>query len=208
MAAETHGSTKAAIEAYQRDLIADATCAVLAREGLEAATMRRIATELGSTTGMITHHFPSKVDVMLHAMDRVTATVFEEVGKAFGTPPRSVDDLLEWSLRTLPINERLRNHWRVLLCFRTAAMGNDRIAEAFFSFRRSMAASVSIAVAAGIGRPVGDPIVERTAVLLQSLFVGLGLNAAVDDAFVDIDEIRPLYIASVHCILEQARAAG
>ena len=50
----------------QRQGIALAACKAVARNGIDATTMVHIAEEAGVTTGMITHYFRSKNDI-IHA---------------------------------------------------------------------------------------------------------------------------------------------
>jgi len=45
--------------------IADVTVGIIAREGLEAATVRRIAAEVGCSTTVITHYFSDKHELLL-----------------------------------------------------------------------------------------------------------------------------------------------
>jgi TetR/AcrR family transcriptional regulator, transcriptional repressor of bet genes len=49
----------------RRRRIAEVTVAVIAREGLEAATIRRIAAELGGPTKIVTHYFADKQEMLV-----------------------------------------------------------------------------------------------------------------------------------------------
>jgi AcrR family transcriptional regulator len=49
----------------RRRRIAEVTVDVIAREGLEAATVRRIAMELGGPTKIVTHYFSDKHDLLV-----------------------------------------------------------------------------------------------------------------------------------------------
>ena len=49
----------------RRTELTDATARVIARSGIEAATMREIAAEAGWTTGALTHYFADKHDLLL-----------------------------------------------------------------------------------------------------------------------------------------------
>lgn len=55
-------------EARRRDVSA-AVWRVLAAEGFGGLTMRAVATELGATTGLVTHYFPSKQALIVHALE-------------------------------------------------------------------------------------------------------------------------------------------
>lgn len=64
-------------EARRRDVSA-AVWRVLAAQGFGGLTLRAVATEMGATTGLLTHYFPSKKDLVAHALtlldERRTAT--------------------------------------------------------------------------------------------------------------------------------------
>src|SRR6188472_4105948 len=49
----------------RRAELTDATARVIARSGIEAATMREIAAEAGWTTGALTHYFADKRELLL-----------------------------------------------------------------------------------------------------------------------------------------------
>ncbi len=52
----------------RREQIAFATCQVVAKYGFEHASVARIASAAGYTTGMIAHYFKTKQDIMLAAL--------------------------------------------------------------------------------------------------------------------------------------------
>ena len=48
--------------------VAKAAWQVIIREGLDRTSMRAIAQELGSSTGVVTHYFRDKEDLILFAL--------------------------------------------------------------------------------------------------------------------------------------------
>ncbi|MEZ0092199.1 TetR/AcrR family transcriptional regulator [Streptacidiphilus sp. EB129] len=54
-------------DARRRDVSA-AVWRVLAAHGFGGLTLRAVATEMGATTGLLTHYFPSKKDLVAHAL--------------------------------------------------------------------------------------------------------------------------------------------
>lgn len=52
----------------RREQIAFAACEVVAKHGFEQATVARIAAAAGYTTGMVTHYFDTKQDIILAAL--------------------------------------------------------------------------------------------------------------------------------------------
>lgn len=55
-------------DARRRDVSA-AVWRVLAGQGFGGLTMRAVAAELGATTGLVTHYFPSKQALIVHALE-------------------------------------------------------------------------------------------------------------------------------------------
>ena len=67
-AAAIRTRARAAADEVQRRLIAECVCRVIDAEGLEGTTLRRIAAELGCTTGLIAHYFPSKEALLVEVL--------------------------------------------------------------------------------------------------------------------------------------------
>lgn len=60
--------TKVDHDARRRD-VAAAVWAVLARDGFAGLTLRAVATEMGATTGLVTHYYPGRDALLRHALD-------------------------------------------------------------------------------------------------------------------------------------------
>ena len=71
--------------AERRRRIAEATAAVAAREGLDAATIRRIAAELGGPTKTITYYFADKQELLLFTYEFLAQQYLEETGASAPT---------------------------------------------------------------------------------------------------------------------------
>ncbi|MCM0673329.1 TetR family transcriptional regulator [Micromonospora phytophila] len=54
-------------DARRRD-VSGAVWRVLAAHGFGGLTLRAVATEMGATTGLLTHYFPNKKDLVAHAL--------------------------------------------------------------------------------------------------------------------------------------------
>ena len=102
-------------EQRRRELVA-ATWAVVAAEGIEAATVRRIAEEAGCTTGRITHYFADKEEVLVAALRQVHRAAGKRMLAATGE--RSGLEALRAVLaEALPLDEERILEWRVWLAF-------------------------------------------------------------------------------------------
>jgi AcrR family transcriptional regulator len=106
-----------------RSRVVDAACRVVAAEGLQGATMRRIAAEAGVTTGSVTHYFPGKQEVLaevvrhnnLRARDRVITAIGRHRGLV------ALENAVE---ALLPIDDDRQRAWQLWMAtWRPGAAG-------------------------------------------------------------------------------------
>ncbi len=71
----------------RRSEIVEAAFGLVAEGGIEAATMRRIATAAGATTGRVTHYFDSRVEVLVAVLVEVDTRRQARVAAHFGLGP-------------------------------------------------------------------------------------------------------------------------
>lgn len=88
-------------EARRRDVSA-AVWRVLAAEGFSGLTLRAVATEMGATTGLVTHYFPSKQALIVHALELAEARTRELVPSLEGL--RGLAALQQALASVLPLN--------------------------------------------------------------------------------------------------------
>ena len=72
-----------------RELI-EATWAVVARVGVDNATVREIAQEAGCTTGALWHHFRNRDDLIGQAIDQLAVDFFDEAECEWQVAPPGV----------------------------------------------------------------------------------------------------------------------
>jgi AcrR family transcriptional regulator len=127
----------------RRSDLTAAAARVIARDGLEAATLREVAAEAGWTTGALTHYFADKRELLL-------ATFKASLANRSAHSPTS--PIAEIQLRealevVLPLDEERRRHWLVTLACCTQASGDEAIATvqrlAYRGFRRYIAGLVA-----------------------------------------------------------------
>ncbi|MFF4256580.1 TetR/AcrR family transcriptional regulator [Streptomyces sp. NPDC001663] len=68
----------------RRAMVARATWAVIEREGLEQTSLRKIADEAGCSTGVLTHYFRDKRELMRFAFDQAVTAVETRLARAAG----------------------------------------------------------------------------------------------------------------------------
>ena len=90
-----------------RQRIADAAITVIARDGLDALSIRRVASEAGVAIGTVQHHYPIRTDLVVATLER---TAWRQQVRAMSVPRSSTlfDTLTERLLTLLPRDEESR----------------------------------------------------------------------------------------------------
>jgi AcrR family transcriptional regulator len=113
---------KIANHAERRKEVCEAVWEVIARDGLEATTLRAIALELGMTTGVLMHYFRDRDDLIEFAieevMNRLEASVDQHVVGKSGLP--RLEALI---LAGLPIGTKAQRGWKIWLAITGASVG-------------------------------------------------------------------------------------
>ena len=108
----------------RREEIAEAAWRVIEREGPVGADLREIAREAGYTTGVITHYFRDKRELMTFAfgllVDRSTARMARASAEA---------GLMEALAQVLPLDEERRREATVWLALVSASLTDPQLAE-------------------------------------------------------------------------------
>ena len=105
----------------QRLSLARAGLAVIAAEGLEAATLRKIAARAGCTTGTVTHYFPDRSALLRAALDAACQTTARRMYQAARDAPTHLEKLEALLREAVPLDDERRGEARVWLAFWGAA---------------------------------------------------------------------------------------
>ncbi|WP_319459126.1 TetR/AcrR family transcriptional regulator [Micromonospora sp. RTP1Z1] len=164
----------------RRKLIADALMRVAAEHGLEAVSLRHVATEAGVSSGMVQHYFRTKDEMMTFALSVVhehsEARVTRAVA-ALGDAPSPRTLLRTMLVELLPLDESRRADGRVALAFLAYTAVRPTVAAALHQETAGLLAFVAgqirLAQAAGTADRRVDP--DRAAVGLLAIMEGLGV---------------------------------
>lgn len=104
--------------------IAGAVRRVLERDGVEQITMRNVAAELGSTTGLLTHWVPDRAG-LLHLALRATAD--EQAVRALGALARRPRDVVAALDEFLPLDDASRAEMKVWMGFWALAISDPAL---------------------------------------------------------------------------------
>jgi AcrR family transcriptional regulator len=108
--------------------VAQAAWRVIVREGLDRTSMRAIAQELGSSTGVVTHYFRDKEELTLFALERVFENVAEEM-KACAKRWQGIDRLEQMIFVALPLENIDRDDWKVWVAFLGYSIGREHLVQ-------------------------------------------------------------------------------
>lgn len=101
---------------------------VIVREGLDRASMRAIAQELGSSTGVVTHYFRDKEELTLFALEQVFENVLQDM-KTSAEGRQGIDRLAQMIFVALPLEDIDKADWKVWLAFLGYSIGRDRLVQ-------------------------------------------------------------------------------
>lgn len=107
-----------------RDEVARATLAVIARVGLERATVRAIAVELGSTTKKVSHHFATKNELMAFVFRAISRAISAEIAPPSAPPREQLASIVNAFLADTPGRSE---RWRAWLAFIAAAITDSEL---------------------------------------------------------------------------------
>ncbi|MES1022738.1 TetR/AcrR family transcriptional regulator [Gloeocapsa sp. BRSZ] len=108
--------------------VTEAAWRVIIREGLDRTSMRAIAQELGSSTGVVTHYFRDKDELTLFALERVFENLFEDM-KTCAEGRQGIDRLEQMIFAALPFEPKGIPGWQVWIAFLGYAIGREKLIE-------------------------------------------------------------------------------
>lgn len=166
------------INASERRLeVSEAAWRVIVREGLDHASMRAIAQELGTTIGVITHHFRNKDELMLFALDQVTQRLIRAMGEG-AMSAKGLKRLEQMLFVLLPSNSTAEDILKVWIAFLGYAIGRESLMiehqRQAGKLKQIIAQEIIVLQSAKLIREDIDPNVEAQALL--ALANGLAID--------------------------------
>jgi AcrR family transcriptional regulator len=161
----------------RRRELADAACAVIARNGLGATTLADVAEESGWSIGSIRHYFRDKDELVASALWRVGERVDERIRRRTAGG-MTMKDLRSAAVELLPLDAERREDSLVHLAFLAQAAVVPDLADAAEGaaqrLQEPLAARIAHAVQAG--ELPADLDAEHEAARLRVLLDGLRLQ--------------------------------
>lgn len=171
--------TKGDHEARRRD-VSTAVWQVMATRGFAGLTLRAVAAELGASTGLLTHYFPTKHALVEYALDLLEQRTVSRPRRRTGEGLAALRDAL---LDILPLTPEATDSNRIWVCSWDTALTDPALsgdyARKYAQGRDRLTERVSAAQELG-ELPPGDP--ARIAAGAQAFVLGLVVQALLDPA--------------------------
>lgn len=104
--------------AQRRSQLAEALWSIAERDGLAAATVRRVAAEAGVSVGMVQHYFSTKDEMLLFALNWVGEDFANRITEKIAALPQPRDPYeVVWIILSerLPLQPRSRVHMQAMV---------------------------------------------------------------------------------------------
>lgn len=195
--------------AERRRAIVKAAWALIADEGYEAVTIRRLAQELGGATGRITNFFSTKDDILIAVLDELTASHqsgLAQLSAALDGAGADLDLVASAIVESLPLDDDRIRDWKIWLVFWSRASISPVIAqqhqEVYAAWRNRLANALS--VVAGSDQQV--TALQQRAEQLLAFIDGLGVHLLIEPDRAEVDEVLELVYAQLATALAQLGA--
>jgi len=185
----------------RRRRIAEVTVDVIAREGLDAATIRRIATELGGQTKLVTHYFSDKHELLVWAYRSLAEQGQRCVNDVVARDPT---DIVGSLFAMTAAEERSVLLWRVHAAFLDRAGRDSVIAELQ---RRHMDVAIKRIAEIVRARSGERSDLQSVSQRLNALAQGISLQALIDGQRWSAERIRTTLADEVELVLGKPTTA-
>jgi AcrR family transcriptional regulator len=172
----------------RRQAIVDATLAVARRQGLGATTVRDVATEMGTSSGLVHHYFASMDDVLAAAFEQAAGSDLDKARIAIDAAGDPVDQLDAFIESYAPAHSD--STMQLWLDAWSEAARRPALQAVSRRLNREWQALVREVVERGVASgafAADDP--EATAWRLLSVLDGLTLQVVAHDALITRDEV-------------------
>ncbi len=161
--------------------VTEAAWRVIIREGLDRTSIRAIAQELGSTTGVVTHYFRDKDELTLFALERVFENLFRDM-EACKNSQSGIERLERMIFAALPFEISGVKGWQVWIAFLGYAIGREKLIEEhqkrYDSLRQVIRQELADLQMAKLIREELDLTLEANALI--ALVDGIGIGCVIN----------------------------
>lgn len=182
--------------------IATAACELVASGGLDSVSMRRVAKQLGATTGYISHYYADKEDLL----DGALRAALAELTSSAAPQSTTLEQWIHNAVITLPHSGETQRFWRILTAFQAASLNNPLLAEILQNYVVERIAALSQHLAAHLDSSTPEEEITAIARSMFALVSGLGTTLTVTpDAFTP-DQLHTVIRSSMHGLIDELTA--
>ncbi|KOP25038.1 TetR family transcriptional regulator [Hapalosiphon sp. MRB220] len=186
----------------RRIKVAQAAWRVIIREGLDRASMRAIAQELGSSTGVVTHYFRDKEELILFALEQVFENTLVNV-KICAEGRQGIDRLTQMIFVALPLEDVDRADWKVWVAFLGYSIGREHLVrehrKRYDFLRQMLCQELADLQTAKLIRSDLDVILEANALI--ALVDGIGTGVVICPEQFSAEQQRYLVQRHINALL-------
>jgi AcrR family transcriptional regulator len=185
----------------RRRRIAEVVVDVIAREGLEAATVRRIAAAVGYSTTVVTHYFADKHDLLLSAYHIMSGIATERFEKIYRRDPT---DLVGYLLSMSAVEEGDLAYWRTFIAIWDRSLRDAAFEAELGSWFKEALQRIQMFIKARNPQSQ-DP--ERAARRLFALIYGISVQLVFDAKSWTPEAVRQAVESEVELLVGKKRIA-
>ena len=182
--------------------VAQAAWRVIVREGLDRTSMRAIAQELGSSTGVVTHYFRDKEELILFALEQVVESTLECM-KTWAEKRQGINRLEQMIFAALPLEDSDRADWKVWIAFLGYSIGREPLIQQhqnrYDRIRQLLYQELAELQAAKLIRADLDLTLEANALI--ALVDGIGTGVVICPELFSAEQQRYLVHQHIHALL-------
>lgn len=160
----------------RRRHVASVAAALVARGGIEAATVREVAAAAGTSTAIVCHYFRNKRELLQLTFDHAADRARTRVEAVLARDPADVRGTCE---ALLPLDDERRDDWRVWFAFWAPAVSDAELGADQRSRVRGTRHRLAEVLAAGPTRP-SRADADREARRLLTVVTGIAAQAVFD----------------------------
>jgi AcrR family transcriptional regulator len=184
----------------QRQKIAQIAAEVIAREGIDAATFRRIAAEAGCSTTLLTNHFDDKRELLLSAYRSVSSNALKRFEERVVQNPAQI---IETFVSLTAVDQSSWFGWRVYIAFWEKAIRDPVLASEQQSWIATSRKCIERAIEAGYGAQIDS---SHLAQLVIALVHGISIQVLFEPRSWSHEQIHAVLSSQIGSALARRSA--
>ena len=125
---------KKSFQVERREAITKAAIELIANEGMEALTTRKLARSMSCSIGTLSYYYKDKNDLVTDAFQVSLKQIVSRLKVVIRRRPMSLDHLESLMLNALPLDNETDTYWRVHQHFSVYALSKSEVSEQLREF--------------------------------------------------------------------------